>query len=88
MSNEKDLRNRVRQSLTDSTSRNNQPGSPSAGWIEFATDRLIADLRLTVAHTAQQHRGGSALELGETQDEYNERVRMKTIHRITGSWED
>lgn len=36
----------IKKSLSGSTSRGLQPGSPSAGWIDWAANRLALDLGL------------------------------------------
>lgn len=47
---------------------------------------IIDGLGLTV-ETHREHKAGSAIELDETQAEYNERVKPRTVFRIVGKWE-
>lgn len=47
---------------------------------------VIDDLGLTV-DSHFEHKAGSAIEMNETQAEYDERVKPRTFHRVVGKWE-
>lgn len=49
---------------------------------------IIDEFGLNVVYSSRQHANGSALEFGETPEEYAERVRMKTIHKIEGRFSE
>lgn len=56
-------------------------------WNDMA-QAVIDDLGLVVTSKHQEHKAGSAVEFGETEEQYRERTRLKTYYRISGGWSE
>lgn len=51
-----------------------------------AAEAIMADLGLQVVFTYQSHGAGSAIESGETEEDYLDRIQQKTVYRLEGRW--
>lgn len=55
---------------------------------DYIAQAIIDEFELTVLYSSRQHAHGSALQFGETPEEYAERVRMKTIYKVEGRFSE
>ena len=64
-------------------------GLDCRGWsdnMKSAAQAIIDEFELTM-ETYREHKSGSAIELDETQAEYNDRVKTRKFQRVIGKWQ-
>lgn len=76
------LHDKIRTALVNADRPHSEPD------VDEMTTAVIDALNLHITAQGKQHGAGSAIELGESQAEYDERVRLKTHYRVEGRWEE